>query len=86
VNHFTTTQFWKCFYQLPEEIQHLARKQYQHLIENPKHPSLSFKKLYDQLWSVRVNQDYRALAVETTTGYIWFWIGNHAEYELIIKR
>ncbi|MBK5970873.1 ParE family toxin-like protein [Thiorhodovibrio winogradskyi] len=53
------------------------------LRDNPRHPSLRFKKV-GALWSARVTLDYRALAVEAPNGYVWFWIGQHDEYEKII--
>ncbi|NEX16127.1 MAG: hypothetical protein C1943_05700 [Halochromatium sp.] len=46
------------------------------LRDNPRHPSLRFKKV-GALWSVKVTLDYRALAVEAPNGYVWFWIGKH---------
>jgi hypothetical protein len=29
---------------------------------------------------------YRALAVNSDDGPVWFWIGPHAEYEAIMRR
>jgi hypothetical protein len=29
---------------------------------------------------------YRVLAVEVDEGYLWFWIGSHAEYDRLIGR
>jgi hypothetical protein len=34
--------------------------------------------------SVRVGLRYRALAVEVEGGYLWFWIGSHADYDKLI--
>jgi hypothetical protein len=34
--------------------------------------------------AVRVGLCYRALAVETEDGYLWFWIGSHADYDRLI--
>jgi hypothetical protein len=28
---------------------------------------------------------YRALAVEVEGGYLWFWIGSHADYDKLIN-
>jgi hypothetical protein len=52
--------------------------------ENPSHPSLHFKKI-GKYRSVRVGMHYRALAVETPEGLLWFWIGGHADYDKIIE-
>jgi hypothetical protein len=34
---------------------------------------------------VRVGLRYRALAVEIDEGFLWFWIGSHADYDALIK-
>jgi hypothetical protein len=81
--HYADKSFWKCYHDLPEAIRDIADKQYELLQSNPRHPSLHFKKV-GQLWSARVNDDYRALALSVEGGFIWFWIGTHAEYEKLI--
>jgi mRNA-degrading endonuclease RelE of RelBE toxin-antitoxin system len=81
--HRTTPQFWNRFYQLPDPIQKLARKNFDLLKENPRHPSLHFKKV-GQFWSARVGLAYRALAVEDEDDFIWVWIGSHDEYDRLI--
>jgi hypothetical protein len=53
------------------------------LKQDPRHPSLHFKKV-GRFWSARVGAHYRALAVEASDGLVWFWIGNHADYDLRI--
>ena len=83
--HRATTQFWKQFYKLPEETQKLARKNFELLKENPRYPSLRFKKIFS-FWSARVGTSYRALAVEDGSGFIWVWIGSHDEYNKLLSR
>lgn len=61
----------------------MADKNYALLKENPKHPSLHFKKIGNK-WSARVGIGYRALAVENESDVIWYWIGSHAEYDRLI--
>ena len=63
----------------------MPTRNYVLLKENPRHPSLQFKKV-GRLWSVRVGLDYRALAVEAHDGLVWFWIGSHAQYLERIKQ
>jgi hypothetical protein len=70
LKHFTTPTFWEYYRQLPQEIQELADKNYELLKQDPKHPSLHFKKIRS-LWSVRV---------------LWFWIGLHSKYDDILKQ
>lgn len=72
------------FRELPEEIQALARKNYELLKADPHHPSLHFKQVGDY-WSVRVGRGYRALATEVEDGLLWGWIGSHAQYDRIIS-
>ncbi len=52
--------------------------------ENPRHPSLHFKKV-GRFWSARVGLQHRALAVEVEDGLLWFWIGSHADYDRLVK-
>jgi hypothetical protein len=86
VIHHTTPHYWECYHSLPEKVQKIADKNYLLLKQNPKHPSLHFKKLKDDLWSVRITQDYRALATEVDHLFLWFWIGSHKEYEHLTKH
>ena len=68
---------------MPSEIQSLADQAYARLKQDPRHPSLHFKKV-GRFWSARVGARYRALAVETTEGLVWFWIGTHADYDRLL--
>lgn len=87
--HHTTRHFRDCLRDLPEDIQRVARSQYQLLKQNPRHPSLRFeRKSPSDYYGVRVNSDYRALAVKSPAdgSYIWAWIGTHADYDRMLKR
>ncbi len=83
--HRANANFWKLYDQLPADIRSRADKQYALLRANPQHPSLHLKKVTvrdgHEIWSVRITQKYRALAVRLPTDYLWFWIGEHGEYE-----
>jgi hypothetical protein len=68
---------------LPLPVRKLADANYELLKRDPRHPSLQFKKV-GRYWSVRVGLRYRALAVEVDDGYLWFWIGSHADYDKMI--
>ena len=83
MRHFASPDFWRLFNELPVEVQKLARRNYELLRTNPRHPSLHFKKL-DEYWSVRAGRGYRALGTEVNGGVLWGWIGSHAEYDKII--
>ena len=85
VKHFASPPFWKLYHSLPEEIKELANKNFQLLKENPNHPSLKLKKIAN-FWSTRIGIKYRALAIETELGLVWFWIGTYAEYDKILRQ
>ena len=78
MRHFASPTFWEAYAKLPESIRALANKNYALLKENPRHPSLRFKKV-GRFWSVRVGTRYRALAVEVDAGLLWFWVGSHSD-------
>jgi hypothetical protein len=84
VKHFATGRFWRHYKDLPHHIQNLANNSFDLLKENPRHPSLHFKKV-GRVWSVRVGAHYRALAAEEGDDFLWFWIGNHDEYDRLIS-
>ncbi len=84
MRHFATERFWRLYEKFPHHIQRLADKSFDLLKENPRHPSLRFKKI-GKLWSARVGAHYRALATEEDDDFVWFWIGNHDEYNRLIS-
>ena len=83
MTHFASAEFWPLYERLPETIRRLADKNFDLLKSAPRHPSLRLKKV-GRYWSARVGDNYQALAVESPDGLIWFWIGNHAEYDRMV--
>jgi hypothetical protein len=81
--YHTSPSFWKFYYKLPKEIQEQADKNFDLLKINPSHPSLHFKRI-GKYWSVRASLEYRALGTDVDDGILWFWIGEHSEYERLI--
>ena len=79
----TTSDFWQLYSKLTAETKKKARKIYRLWRFNPRHPSLRFKKV-GELWSIRIDDEYRALALEVDDTLYWFWIGDHDEYKRII--
>ena len=61
----TTPRFWAAYRQLPPETRALAQKAYRLFQDNPRHPSLQFKKVHDRepVYSVRVSRGYRAVGI-----------------------
>jgi len=82
--HVTTTGFWRAYNNLPASVQESADRNYEILKSNPQHPSLRFKRV-GKYWSVRVGRNYRALGTDSSQGIAWFWIGTHAEYEMLTR-
>ena len=81
---FTTPDFWQAYGNLPQAIKKQARRAYQLWKENQFHPSLHFKKVGKNLWSVRVTLNYRALAIKRGDDCYWIWIGTHKDYESLL--
>jgi hypothetical protein len=87
-------KFWDLLLALPQDIQETAHKQYRLYKTDPDHPGLELKSLKytkNPVWSVRITDNHRAMAIRTTddqgqTVMFWFWIGPHREYDKLIKR
>ena len=84
MRHFTTPQYWKHYAELSSEVQARADKAFALLKVNASHPSLRFERK-GKGWSARISGGYRALAKEREEGLVWFWIGEHDEYERLIR-
>jgi hypothetical protein len=82
--HFADPDFWYLYRHLPQGVRELADKNFSILKDDPGHPSLRLKKI-GHVWSVRVGLHYRALARERPEGLVWFWIGHHSQYEMLLK-
>jgi hypothetical protein len=82
--HQADEEFWREYDALPRDIRVQADKAFALLKSNPKHPSLHFKKI-GRRWSARVGLSHRALALEMDGGFLWYWIGTHAQYDRLIR-
>ncbi|MGH7884267.1 MAG: hypothetical protein ACRENO_01080 [Thermodesulfobacteriota bacterium] len=85
MKHFASSDFWNNYNKLPKPIRELADKNFEILKENQNYPSLHFKNT-GKYKSIRIGIHYRALAIEIPERLLWFWIGNHSEYDKIIKK
>ena len=83
----TLPSFWEAYKSLDETTKVRARKAYSLWSQNPFHPSLRFKCINheENLWSLRISLDYRAIGILDADTITWFWIGNHSDYERIIS-
>lgn len=85
-----TTEFREAFGRLPESVRAVARKNYKLWKDNPRHPSLQFKRVHsaELLYSARVGIGWRVLGLvdDEAEMITWFWIGSHDDYEKLIAR
>lgn len=79
----TLPSFWEHYKNLNPTIKQQARKTYFLWKNNPFYPSLHFKCINSQenIWSVRITKNYRAIGIYEGNTVTWFWIGSHDEYE-----
>jgi len=79
----TLPSFWEAYEALDQTTRRRAKKAFQLWVENPFHPSLHFKcvNTKENLWSVRISLNMRALGVFDNDTVTWFWIGSHDKYE-----
>ena len=73
MSHFATLEFWELYHALPVEVRALADKNF------------ALLKKVGPFWSARVGLHYRVLARERPEGLVWFWIGPHAAYDVLIR-
>jgi plasmid maintenance system killer protein len=88
MNSIGLPSFWKLYYELPQNIRKQAIKNYHLWREHPELPGLQFKLVGKKLpvYSVRVNDNYRALGILKDDTMNWFWIGKHDEYDRILDN
>ena len=79
-----SNEFWDLYNRLARNLQVAADKQFALFRRDPTHPSLHLKPV-GELWSARINEAYRVLAVREGDIFYWFWIGSHDEYERLIE-
>jgi hypothetical protein len=77
------SSFWRAYASLDEQTRAAARHAYALFAQNPDHPSLRFKKLggYERIWSVRINEQYRAVGERHGDTIVWSWIGSHNDFD-----
>ena len=80
---YTRPSFWRAYAKLDPRVRETARRAYRLFSENPSHPSLHFKKLggYENIWSVRINEQYRAIGERRGEIIVWIWIGSHNDFD-----
>jgi len=83
VKSLTRPSFWRAYNALDSRVRLAARRAFGLFQKDPDHPSLRFKKLggYDNVWSVRINEQYRVVGERDGDTIIWVWIGSHNEFD-----
>ncbi len=86
MNSLCTAGFWEQFNALPEDIRRQALAAYKLWQTNPSANGLWFKQVQGKSdwWSVRVTKNYRALCIKDGSDCMWFFIGNHSDYDALI--
>jgi hypothetical protein len=85
----TTPAFRELLAALPKQTQKQARDAFAIFQMDSNHPGLRFKQVDagpPPIYSVRVGIAYRALGTVTGNTVVWFWIGSHANYNLLLKK
>ena len=79
----TRPTFWRAYARLSEPNRLASQRAYALFAQNPNHPSLRFKKLggYELVWSVRINEQYRAIGERRGDVITWIWVGTHNEFD-----
>jgi hypothetical protein len=83
LKHVASAKFWAHYESLPVEVRATADKSFALLKDNPRYPSLHFKKV-GALWLARVGEQYRVLGKDIDGAVLWFWIGTHADYDKLV--
>jgi dihydrofolate reductase len=82
---FATSDFWKCYDRLPQQVQLLADKKFELFSSDPFNPSLGLQQK-GGVWTVDVGRSYRAIALREENDFHWFWIGSHEAYNQLLRR
>ena len=84
----THPRFWKLYEKLPPAIREQAKKQYRIFRNDPYHAGLHFKCVHSShpIYSARITRDYRVVGVMNDNTIIWFWVGNHDDYENLLRQ
>ena len=84
----TNEDFRRDFAALPAAVKKQAKVAYRQFANDPNHPSLRFKKLppHEDVWSVRITSDYRAIGRWRKDTIVWFFVGSHADYDKVLER
>ena len=81
-----TKGFWKAYRELPNHVRTRAREVYRLWLRDPWHPTLlssgfiSTRQIYSVRWRLKCGM---SVCAKHEGHFIWFWIGSHADYDII---
>jgi plasmid maintenance system killer protein len=93
--NLATREYLEQFALLPQDIQEAVQLTIKLFHQNPQAKSLRLHKLkphrqgrhLEGSISIAVTMQYRAIYVPTTEGInVWYWIGTHADYDVLTGR
>ena len=84
----TSNTFWRLFWDLTSDQRALARVAYREWLNDPRASGIRFKQLsgLPGVYSARITDDLRAIAVLRAGRFEWIWIGVHADYERVLSN
>ena len=87
MNSRTRTSFWRAYAALDSSAKEAAQQAYHLFLEDPARASLRFKKPggCEHIWSVRINEQYRAVGERQGDTVWWAWIGTHNEFDKLFR-
>jgi hypothetical protein len=87
VNSYCSSSFWERYNRLPENIREEVKKSFELWLTDSSARSLYFKPVKGKKgwWSVRATASYRAVGIKDRDDIVWFFIGNHADYDRLIS-
>ena len=79
-------EFLRLYRQLDPEIRRKALRARRLFLDNPRHGSLQFKRVRGRrnVYSARVDDNFRVLGELNGDTITWHWIGPHDEYDRMI--
>ena len=79
-------EFLRAYTRLDPETRRKVRRAHQLFKHNPRHGGLQFKRVrgMDNVYSARIDNNYRALGELRGNVITWYWVGPHDEYERMI--
>ena len=80
-----TPEFVEAYGSLPEPIRRAVQSARKRFEQDQLPGGLRFKEIRPRIYSVRLNENYRAVGRREGDAISWFWVGLHSDYDRIIR-